>query len=225
MSEKQIAYRVGNFSANVHITEGTQRSTLADIFPANNNTIVNEDAKSTLKILYTNADCLGNKMEELLTVLEETKPDVVAITEFLAKNRTQSTTSGAVWHIQGYTTFIPNLENYDGRGCVIYTKESLEAFEVEVKGINKTEHITIGICCSNNQKLLMSCVYRSPSITDPEIIPELNKLFNLKVSDKNRYDLRLILGDFNIKEINWESGTTSTSETHISTQFLEAFRD
>ena len=56
----------------------------------------------------------------------------------------------------------------------------------------------------------MSYVYRSPSITHPEIIPELNKLFNLKVSDKNRYDLRLIVGDFNMKEINWESGRLSS---------------
>ena len=33
------------------------------------------------------------------------------------------------------------------------------------------------------------------------------------------------MGDFNFKEINWCEMTTSVNETHISSQFLECFRD
>ena len=35
----------------------------------------------------------------------------------------------------------------------------------------------------------------------------------------------LITGDFNVKEIDWGSQTTSTGEEHIATQFLEIVRD
>ena len=35
----------------------------------------------------------------------------------------------------------------------------------------------------------------------------------------------LIMGDFNMKEINWEQGDTSVSEDHIATLFLENIRD
>ena len=35
----------------------------------------------------------------------------------------------------------------------------------------------------------------------------------------------MILGDYNFKEINWVKGTTSVSENHIATNFLETIRD
>ena len=34
----------------------------------------------------------------------------------------------------------------------------------------------------------------------------------------------LILGDFNIKDINWVDITSYTNETHISTKFIECVR-
>ena len=36
---------------------------------------------------------------------------------------------------------------------------------------------------------------------------------------------RLIVGDFNLREIDWESETSNANENHISSQFLEAVRD
>ena len=35
----------------------------------------------------------------------------------------------------------------------------------------------------------------------------------------------LILRDFNMKEINWESNSTTSSANHIATQFLQTTRD
>ncbi len=49
---------------------------------------------SKVKIIYTNADTLTNKMEELLSLIEIEKPDVIGITETLPKNRINGTLHG-----------------------------------------------------------------------------------------------------------------------------------
>ena len=175
--------------------------------------------------MYTNADCLCNKRDELTALINERKPDIIAITEVLPKNRSQSAYSDVEWHLDGYTSFYPDFNNYEGRGCIIYTKESLQAYCVELTGFNQIEQITIGLCCANNMKLLISCIYRSPNKTNQECISDLADLLNLTHFGNIHYDLRLIIGDFNMKEIDWDTSTTSTSEQHISTQFLEIVRD
>ena len=42
--------------------------------------------RTTIKFLYTNADGVMNKREELEAMVEEEKPDIVAITEAIPKN-------------------------------------------------------------------------------------------------------------------------------------------
>ena len=36
---------------------------------------------------------------------------------------------------------------------------------------------------------------------------------------------KLLIGDFNIKEINWTDCSTNVGEDHIATRFLECVRD
>ena len=40
-----------------------------------------------------------------------------------------------------------------------------------------------------------------------------------------KYSHKLIMGDFNFPEINWSDSSTSVSEAHISSRFLENVRD
>ena len=35
----------------------------------------------------------------------------------------------------------------------------------------------------------------------------------------------VIMGDFNIRQINWETETSNDNENHLDTKFLEAVRD
>ena len=41
---------------------------------------------SNIKCMYTNADTLTNKMPELKTLVKDTQPSVIAITEVIPKN-------------------------------------------------------------------------------------------------------------------------------------------
>ena len=74
-------------------------------------------------------------------------------------------------------------------------------------------------------KLLLTCIYRSPSRNSNECLAEMNHILSLKKVSNINYDLRLIVGDFNMKEIDWETNTTNRNEEHISTKFLEVVSD
>ena len=126
------------------------------------------------------------------------------------------------WHIEGYTAFSPDFNDYEGRGCIIYTKVTLQAYHIDVQGYHQIEQVTIGVCCANNMKLFLTCIYRSPSRNSNECLAEMNRILSLKKVSNINYDLRLIVGDFNMKEIDWE---TNTNEEHISTKFLEVVSD
>ena len=52
-------------------------------------------------MLYTNADALMNKRDELETLISINKYDIVVITEVLPKNRISSTISDTEFHING----------------------------------------------------------------------------------------------------------------------------
>ena len=51
-------------------------------------------------------------------------------------------------------------------------------------------------------------------------------LFNLlREVSKMKYSHKLIMGNFNFPEINWSESSTSVSEIHITSRFLENVRD
>ena len=144
------------------------------------------------------------------------------ITEVLPKNRINQHYGESEWSLPGYSTCMPDFNDYAGRGCIIYTRNTLEAYQVNLGNMEFIEYNAIGVKCSNNQKLLIVCVYRSPSVTDPECIKKLSTILTTKKVDNINYNYTLILGDFNFREIDWTSQTTSTSENHITTRFLYA---
>ena len=49
-------------------------------------------------------------------------------------------------------------------------------------------------------------------------------VFDLSAPDKG-YSHKLVMGDFNFKEINWWDMNTTVSELQIASQFLECVRD
>ena len=73
-------------------------------------------------MLYTNADSLMNKRDELETLISINKYDIVVITEVLPKTRISSTISETEFHINGYRMFTTELSSHKGRGIITYVK-------------------------------------------------------------------------------------------------------
>ncbi|KAK3098476.1 hypothetical protein FSP39_019799 [Pinctada imbricata] len=166
-----------------------------------------------------------NKRDELKFLIKEENYDIIAVTEVLPKNKKNVQIGEEELKLDGYNHFHKDFTDYNGRGCIIYTKESIPAYFIDQKDKSFIEDISVGIQCLNQPKLLITCIYRSPSNNDHRCIQELQETFEKTNIGGTHYDLKLIMGDFNIKDINWQNETTTHEYDHLSTKFLEAARD
>ena len=174
-----------------------------------------------LKCIYTNADTLVNKMNELRTRIANTDPDIIAITETKPKHAKYSITTPEIT-IDGYNIHHNSLNTDGTRGCALYVRASIKANHVEITTAHK-DNIWLDINMIGNDKLLIGCVYRSPNSSqeDNNHLRELiTKVTNMK------YSHLLIMGDFNFPGINWATWSTrSQNEDDEEYQFLESLRD
>ena len=164
-----------------------------------------------MKFFYTNADQFVNKRDDLLARIADDEPDVIMITEIIPKGQSNPI-SPALLHVEGYKAsfnFEPNTADLGQsgiRGVAIYTKTSLNATEVELKVDYFTDHVWVELA-TNDKPILVGCIYRSPSNdTDKEACmksaTQVSQLIKLAyVMNENV----VIAGDFNYKEIIWES--------------------
>ena len=158
------------------------------------------------------------KKEELILQLQDNSPDIIAITEMYPKTKLFDNQE-IFYHLNGYDMLLANL--HEGRGVVIYIKSNLNAEQVYFE-TNFKESVWCHINLKNRDTILIGCIYRSPNAS-VENFQELKTLFT-KCRDAN-YSHKLLVGDFNLKEINWCEMTTNVSELHMASQFLEYSRN
>lgn len=165
-------------------------------------------------------------MGELTALVTEKNYDVIAITEVFPK--TQNLDYSDIennWNLQGYTLHHPTKKSYTGRGCIIYTNNKLNAYIVGNEETELIEYIQIGIKIEHGTNILVSCIYRSPNSTSDRCVEELGKILSKKSYLNTKYDTIVHMGDFNYKEINWETTTTTASIDHQSSKFIEKIMD
>ena len=169
--------------------------------------------------MYTNCDCLTQtKLIELTHYVQSNSPDVIALTEILPKNSLFDVTP-EIYALEGYSLFTSNLNQ--GRGVLLYIKESLATSSVQMR-FDFQECIWCNLALNTRDKLMIGCIYRSPHCTADNIF-KLFQMFRHVCAQKPSH--LLILGDFNFKEINWHSFSSSVNETQPASEFLECIRD
>jgi len=94
---------------------------------------VNLCIQKVFLILYTNADTLTNKLNELNTLIKslQQKPSVITITEVKPKHKWHSNINEL--QIEGYCMFCNNLDYVNSRGVVIYVDKSLHSSEISIE--------------------------------------------------------------------------------------------
>ena len=76
--------------------------------------------------MYTNADMLHNKLQELEIIAKNENIDIISITETLIKNMPSgSQPSDYLFKLDGYNT----VYNYNGRGLCLFIKKLLILFK------------------------------------------------------------------------------------------------
>ena len=169
-----------------------------------------------LKVAYTNADQLPNKMSEVELFLNENNIDLIGICEVLPKEPGHNISS---FVIEGYTPY-PSLE---GRGICVFVKNNINITIVELTNIECIFKPSVFLkITSNKSSFTLGLIYRSPNCSDEE-----NESINSQISSAAKYSLGLgedlvIMGDFNYPKINWSKESCSQAESYrYASSFLE----
>ena len=171
---------------------------------------------SNLKVIYTNADQLPNKIDEICIFLYENNIDIMCVCEVLPKCNYHDISS---FVIQGYTCYTC----LDGRGVCVFVKNDIELTIVELCEIQAVFKPSIFMRIVTSQaNLVLGVIYRSPNCSTIE-----NENMNIQIANAVKRSHAagediVIVGDFNYPEINWISGACSQSQCHKSAAlFLE----
>ena len=164
--------------------------------------------------MYTNADGLLNKKDELQMLIAEYEPSIIAITELKPKRLKYF--EQVEYAFPGYVLFT----NKDMRlGAGIYIKKSLNPVEYDgLSDIKFEESVWCTFTSKRKENVLLGCIYKSPNSVpqnEEALMEMLRKAGNLN------FDKICIVGDFNYPTVDWNGKWTSTRDE----QFLESIRD
>jgi hypothetical protein len=160
------------------------------------------EERNELKVLYTNADMLMNKLTELKEICKLHWPDIIGINEVKYKNMKDKKLKTAEFTInkQKYDIFENNVENDRGRGQLLHIDKRLKAEEIEMK-TPVDEVLAVRLKLNKKENMIITLVYRSPTSSETNNI-RICQAINEVCREQERHII--IMGDFNYKEINWE---------------------
>ena len=162
------------------------------------------------------------KLDELKVRIQLVSPDILIITEIYPKMGKSTDITEEELHIDNYNLFRSNVKE-SSRGFAIYVKDTLSStINLDLTDHLFSESVWVNIHINDKDNFLIGGEYRSPqsSIENNDLLLDL-----LQKTKDTTYTNILIMGDFNLPEINWDLWTTTRSETPISYKFLECLRD
>ena len=184
-----------------------------------------------LKVLYTNADQFVNKLDELRKVIAGDEPDVMLITEVIPKAQKNPMPQDRL-SIPGYDIILNfdlqsnNLGGSGSRGVAIYVKDTFGASKVPFRGSDFIEHLLIELRLQGNAKLLVGCIYRSPSAKGRKGRQSMKSFRRLLGQVTERYSHFIICGDFNAPQIHWKRDvSTARRRSHYQHELLKIIKD
>nr|VZH94467.1 unnamed protein product [Spirometra erinaceieuropaei] len=118
-------------------------------------------AGAKLRCLYTNAQSLLSKLDELKLCLVELSPDVLTVTEtWLSGNISDNEVA-----LPGYQIYRREKEHRQGGGIVVYVNDGLKVSDNTTKFACSTEAIWLTIKATGSPCLDVLTVYRPPRTT------------------------------------------------------------
>ena len=172
-----------------------------------------------MRILYTNADQLPNKLTELKTRVEIENPHIIVITEVNHKRSTNPDI--VIFNINGYQLFHKNVSS-QGRGILIYVHQSIRDIIEVTAETEFSEYKLLSIKVGKDTNLLIAAIYRSDSGTYHN---NMNLLNLFKEINAMKQSHKVIVGDFNYKEIDWDTWYTPKNENSEEQLFINCIQD
>ena len=174
--------------------------------------------------MYTNTDCLSNKLNELKSVINscDTHPHFIGVCEIKTKNF-RFAPSTTEFSLPGYSFIHSNINTQNGRGVSLHISETLTATPI-VLCDEFCESAWVTMLLTGSAKLHNGCIYRSLT---QQCDTNNARLCNMLQKGSNIKDFShiLIMGDFNLPLINWSSWTCSNnSENSFDNTFINCLR-
>ena len=173
---------------------------------------VRDTKRSFLNVLYTNAQSIVNKIDEMRAIVAINNPDILIITE----TWTNESVSNDLLCISGYDV-IERRDRNDtdrgrGGGIIVYVKKTLYAWREDCDTVfNQCGMIGVKM---KNADLRILAIYRSPNSTktnDDELCSFIEKMNGTYI----------ICGDLNFPDIRWQTGCAGPK----GRRFLETIHD
>ena len=118
--------------------------------------------------------------------------------------------------IEGYTLFHKDREGRKGGGVALYVRNTINSsVNRKIKTDRNTESLWIDVTIGG-RKIVVGIIYRPPDLNEEASAPLLQE-----ITRGSRYKNVCIMGDFNYREIDWNSMTGDRS----SEEFLNVVQD
>lgn len=155
-----------------------------------------------LQCLYTNAQSMGNKQDELELLVQQTKYDIIGITETWWDKSHD-------WNVimEGYNLFQRNRPDKKGGGVALYVRDVYTCEEIQdLEPQSQSESIWVKIKGEkNNSDLIVGVYYRSPSQTE-----DIDDAFLEQMAKHAKGREIVVMGDFNYPDICWMSNSAKS---------------
>ena len=112
----------------------------------------------------------------------------------------------------------------EGRGIMIYVRSDINATKLKLFDFYHIEATGIKIKLRNSDWLFLIAVYHSLNC-HVDCLGELEKVLDYDKEGPVKASHRVILGDLNLRQINWETETSNVNENYLDTKFPEAVKD
>ena len=172
---------------------------------------------TSVTILYTNCRSILNKTSELLALASDTSPDIIALSETWASednDNHQLLPAGSGYSLVSRSDRTDTAGGRGGGVCIM-VKSDLAELTSEVKvSINCA---STQICAIKVKHIKLYCVYRSPNQVraNDSILCDFLKTV--------RGD-SVLVGDFNIPNINWQT-QSSLTKSDLVMEFIESIQE
>ena len=157
--------------------------------------------KTGLRVIFTNAQSINNKIDEMRALVAMKKPDILAITE----TWTNDSIGNSFLEIDGFEIVARedrrDTEGGRGGGILVYTKKELNVSKEECP-TNFNQGVTIRVKCGRDD-ICIHVIHRSPN-SKWENDSHLNEWI------KKMRGVNVIIGDLNFPDIDWATGTTGS---------------
>ena len=151
-----------------------------------------------IKIVFTNAQSICNKMSELRATVTIGRPDIVAITE----TWTNDALGNELFGLQGYELVARcdrnDTEGGRGGGIIVWARKELCVWKTG-ENVDFNQCVTVRVKC-RCEDINLHCIYRSPNSTRDNDANLCKWIVEMRGSN-------ILIGDFNFPDVDWEAGS------------------